>query len=204
MRKSKKVVLWLLAVALLCGLCGLVYAKYIQQETLPGTVNVQANLGQITLLEHKAVREDDGSYSLDPSETVTSNSYDLLPGLDIPKDPYVTVSNKTPIGAYVYVEVVSSLTGSAVTYEVDSSWLLLDGVTGVNGGAVYVYTGGTGNALSVTTDFTANILNNNTVTVGQELLNGTTTNLGLTFHASMKQAVEGKTAAEIYKDTTNY
>lgn len=42
----------------------------------------------ITLQEHKYV---EGTNSLDPSETTNANTYKLIPGKNMPKDPFVTV-----------------------------------------------------------------------------------------------------------------
>ena len=137
----------LLIVALLCGLIGSTYAKYVKQQTLEGNVTIRANLGTIELLEHKAERQNDGSYILDPKEEVNENSYIMLPGLDIPKDPFVRIKEKSPIRAYVYVEVLNTLSDSALTFEVDTydstdnpggNWIELTGITGKKGGKLYV------------------------------------------------------------------
>lgn len=192
----------MLILALLCGLIGSTYAKYVKQQTLEGTVTIKANLGKIELREHKAVRQEDGSYTLDKNSEVVANSYILLPGLDIPKDPFVRITDKTPIEAYVFVEVVSGLAGSAVTFEVDvydadsnpnGNWIKLSGVTGKNGGTVYVY------KETVTSDIgPIHILKGNTVTVGQKLLHGKMNDLDLKFYACMGQTAAGADAAEVY------
>lgn len=187
----------LLIVALLCGLIGSTYAKYVKQDSLKGSATIRAGLGKIELLEHEAIRQDDGSYTLDENSEVVANSYILLPGLDIPKDPFVRITEKSPIRAYVYVEVLNTLSGSALTFEVDAynstdnpggNWIELTGITGKKGGKLYVYTGGTGTALAVTNE-TQNVdvipILNGDVKVGQKLNSKDTTDLGLHFYAYM-------------------
>ena len=124
---------------------GAVYGKYIYSQQLDGKVTISANLGSVDIWESKANRKTDGSYSLDTSQQVKQNSYDLLPGLDVPKDPYVVVDKASAIPVYVFVEVVNKLGGSAVGYEIDTkNWIKISASenNGANGGTVYVYTGG--------------------------------------------------------------
>lgn len=225
---KKYYALLMVAVLLISLAAGAAYAKYVTQEKLEGTVTITANLGTITLQEHLAVRQTDGSYVLtntllpiaddpetDDDEAKLGNTYTLLPGLDVPKDPHIVITNKTPIACYVYVEVVSKLDGSALTYEVDvyngdaddaeynpgGKWIKLSGVIGKNGGTVYVYTGGTSEAKAVIDDLTVDILENNQVSVSQHLNNEgmKKTGLGLSFYASMYQTAAGKTAEEVYR-----
>lgn len=205
----KKLQKWLpgfliFAVLLVSMLGGAAFGKYIYSEKLGGKVTITANLGTITLLEHEAIRDPKlGSYSLGTKE-VTSNTYTIIPGLDIPKDPFVTVDKASPIPVYVFVEVVSALDGSAVSFEIDdANWKRLEigGVPyqGANKGWVYYYTGGTGDAVAVTADISEiYILKNKQVIIGQELLHDTPSDLGLTFYACMGQAVNGDALSLIY------
>ena len=149
-RKRKNNRIWigtvcaLLAVAMIAT--GTVYAKYKESVSLQGTLTVSA--GQLanvfTLQEHKAVRNN-GIYILDDTQVVTSNTYQVLPGVAIPKDPHFTLSNKSKVPAYLYVEVIDNLGASGLSYGLTSDWLDID-ITGQSGGKVYVYTGGTGSA----------------------------------------------------------
>ena len=207
----KKLQKWLpgfliFAVLLVSMLGGAAFGKYIYSEKLGGKVTITANLGTITLLEHEAIRDPKlGSYSLGTKE-VTSNTYTIIPGLDIPKDPFVTVDKASPIPVYVFVEVVSALNGSAVSYEVDEyhatknpngKWIKIggDGYEGKNGGTVYIYTGGGEVPKQIANeDFTAYILKDNLVMVGQKLnaKDKIQANLGLTFYACMGEVAAGK------------
>lgn len=182
---------------------GAAYAKYVTQKQFNGAVTITAELGTITLQEHTANRKEDGSYEL-LTTTTDKNEYIIIPGLDVPKDPFVTVQRASSIPVYVFVEVVSALDSSAVSFEIDdANWkrLEIDGVPyqGANKGWVYYYTGGTGDAVAVTADISEiYILKNNQVIVGQELLHDTPSNLGLTFYACMGQAVNGDALSLIY------
>lgn len=121
----------------------LALGKYVKRDSRPGELVVGAKLADsFKLVEHEAVRNEDGSYTLD-SALVTSNTYKLIPGLTIPKDPYIAISTKTPIKAYLYLEVIEEEISSKLSYEInDTDWTLLSGLTGPHGGAVYAYRDG--------------------------------------------------------------
>jgi hypothetical protein len=159
----------LLAVILIIGLVvGLSSAKYKTEKHLTGDVKFTVKLADIILIqEHEAVRQDDGSYVLGDN-IVVEQSYMLMPGVDVPKDPFITVEGKTPIPAYLYVEVVEKIivveNGKEVEIigfpetikydlikpddsnpdEIKHGWTLLvdendEPVIGPNKGKVYVY-----------------------------------------------------------------
>lgn len=180
---------------LLTALTG-VYAKYVMDQALTGQASITAKLGEITLLEHKATKQNDGSYTLDANNTVQSNTYSVvLPGLDIPKDPYVQITNKSPIPAYVYLVIENDSLPSSMTYSLESHWTLVT----ENPKKVYVYSDNNG-AMKVSADITISVLQNNTVYVSQHL-SDLTGNVELSFSACMKQYVDGKSATEIYQST---
>lgn len=198
-RKRKNNRIWISAVCVLLAVfvitTGTVYAKYKESVPLQGTLTVSA--GQLanvfTLQEHKAVRSN-GTYTLDNTQTVTSNTYQALPGVAIPKDPHFTLSNKSKVPAYLYVEVIDNLGASGLSYGLTSDWLDID-ITGQSGGKVYVYTGGTGSAKLLDENFnvsTIYILQNNQVTVSKESTSGF--NVSLSFHGYLAQASAGTDA----------
>lgn len=120
-----------------------IYAKYIYQEELSGTVTITANLGTIAVQEHKAERQPDGSYKL--LTTITDkNEYILMPGVDIEKDPYVTITQKSSIAAYVFIVVDSTLPEN-VEYTLAEHWKAVNGYANV-----YVYADTNGNPIAVT------------------------------------------------------
>lgn len=166
--RKPRIRLWPLvmaAVMVLGSLVGVVLAKYVYSTELHATVTFSARLADnFWLQEHQVLRQEDGSYVLDTGVTVAENNYILMPGVDVPKDPFIKIKNKTPLESYLFVEVVDSLdvfTGSGggesikpVTYAMTNDWRLLkDGegnpVAGENKGAVYVYTGGGETAVAI-------------------------------------------------------
>lgn len=189
---------------------GVSYAKYIATLRATGTVTINAELGDITLQEHEAVRQPNGSYELtdvilpimdnpdstDVNEEKLGNSYVLIPGLDIPKDPYIVITNKTGIEAYLFVEVVDKTANPALTVTADSAHWLSLGEIGVNGGTVYVYkaTADDKTPTAIDSNFPSDpiyILAGNQIIVSQTLLTeDTTAEDTLTFYACM-----GETAA---------
>ena len=225
MKSKRSRLLILLAVVLLIGATvGTAVGKYVTTITVPGKVVFTADLAEeVKLQEHQAKRNADGSYSLtgeiaQPDLNGNHNTYDLLPGLDIPKDPHITISNKTPIEAYLFVEVVESgdvdTENKVITYSMDSGWLKLNGVTGKNNGTVYVYKGEDSSAKvldeNIGTDWTAKILapltegKPETIRVSQMLI--TTPNTDddiLTFYATMGEVAMGANPTEVYKTIHN-
>lgn len=207
-KKSRPVIL-LALVLLLSGLIGSAVGKYVQTVTFPGKVTFSAKLADsIVLQEHEAVRQEDGSYTLNGDKTVMGNHYRLLPGLDIPKDPHILIANKTSIPAYLFVEVVNELTDTALVYTVDTEhWLLLGDLGGKNGGRVYVYTDDGKDPTEIDDTFTKSpvyILKDNQVEVRQGLKHSTAAD-NLIFYACMGETAfsseENLTtkAAEVYK-----
>ena len=179
---------------LLTTMTAYVAGKYIKTISISGRVTFTASLAtNMILQEHKAVRNPDGSYSL-TANTVNENTYILIPGVDIPKDPHIIITGKTKIPAYLYIEIESSL-DVPVKYTVDTSkWTLLqtDGTT-----SVYYYNTVIGE------DFPEDpiyILTDDQVTVSQTLLEGSDAAIDvLTIQAILKEKVGGNTAAQTYK-----
>ena len=96
--------------------------------------------GDLKLYESKAKLNDDGTYSLDKTaEPVTSNTYTVMPGVNLPKDPTVEVT-KAEGPYYLFVEVTkgAKVDGTTLAYTVDGSkWVKLEGITGDR--EVYAY-----------------------------------------------------------------
>lgn len=203
MNKQRKYLLVTIAVlsVILTALCGVAYAKYVETTELPGSITISAKLAHsIEVLESKANRNDDGSYTLQAGSAVTSNSYILIPGLDVPKDPYVKITGKTSIEAYVFIEVKDTFdNGSGVTYELMDHWKKLN----IDGKNVYVYC--IGDEPVKVTDETEGldkiqILKDDIIEVSQHLnLTGAET---LEFYASIGQVAAGNTAEEVYQSIT--
>ena len=158
--------------------------------------------GSFTLWEHKAKDDDgDGVYTLDNSTEVTSNSYNILPGVNIPKNPTVDVVGLEE-HAYLYIKVTSTLP-TGLTYSIDSAnWTALSGYDGV-----YVYSGSNAenNIVKATNaapeTFTATILTDNQIVVADSY-SGTSDDIKLSFDAYMVQATgNGDSAAAAWANT---
>ena len=154
---------------------GQVSAKYTTTITHKGTLYIKTNLAEdVQIQEHKANRQSDGSYAL-TDQLVHKNEYILIPGLDIPKDPFVTVTGKTPIDAFLFLEVVKKTGSSAISYTVDDEhWQETNFTPKNENGTVYLHIGTDGKPLilgkNTPDSYTVPILKNNTVEVSQKLL----------------------------------
>ena len=204
MKLRRRIATMLLALGvILTSLSGYVRAKYVKIVPFEEKVTIQADIGTIKLQEHKVERKTDGSYTLLTGNanllvggSGNGNSYTLIPGLDVPKNPHVVITKPNNLPVYVYVEVVSGLS-DAITFEVAEGWTKLDGVNVPHtGGVVYVY------QTEITADSTINILKmdakGNSIFVSQELLSGNTTGLELDFYAYMYQTAAGSGAVEVF------
>ena len=119
----------LILAAGLIVLIGTASAKFIKDIPLPGKIKISASLAdKIEVYEHKVERQDDGSYILG-EDTTESNEYELMPGVDVPKDPTVKITGYSGMPAYVYIKVESTLPAT-VSYQIDETiWTSLgDGV----------------------------------------------------------------------------
>lgn len=140
------------------------------------------------LLEH-GITGKPGEYTL-TAEEVSGNEYTVMPGVNIPKDPFVRVNSPVGVDVYLFVEVVDG-TGEQLTVTVDSAkWTKLAGVTGTHGGDVYTLASGrlaAGSTLDAT-----HILADDEIAVA----NATIVNPGrVTFYGYLIQAA-GFTSAE--------
>lgn len=161
-----------------------------------------------TLWEHTVTDEDkDGEYELSNETTKTGNTYDILPGVDIPKDPTVDVKYFEE-HAYLYIKVTGTLPdGLTGTIDTDNWKALGDAYPGV-----YVFIGEYEEGKSVVNDiipatddakvsFTASILSGNQIIVDEEY-KGTADDITLEFEAYMVQATgNGDSAAAAWANT---
>lgn len=169
------------------------------------------------LLEYKVTQATSGAYTKTEKE-VDENNYNVMPGTTIPKHPFVklsrtgvrtitdseggvTTENYDPAPAKLFIEVCANelLTkdGSVYTWSIDSAWTKLEGVTGPNGGVVYVYGSDNGTVLTkVDADTKYDILTDDKITVDA---NATAEQIGkdkaieMKFYAYLSQASVGDT-----------
>lgn len=86
------------------------YAKYTVSGSASDSASVANGLPVIELKEHKAVL-DNGIYKLKDNdgkyyEEVTENEYEkVIPGVDIAKDPYITLNGVSEVDFVLYVKI---------------------------------------------------------------------------------------------------
>ena len=151
-----------------------------------------------TLWEYKAEELSDGSYKLNSTED-TANTYKVLPGVEIPKNPTVDV-NGLQESAYLYIVVKEDTLPTTMTYAISDDWTPIS--TGSN---VYYYTGDLAvNGVITPSDadhqtFTVEILENNKIVVDAKYA-PSTTSWSLKFEAYMTQATGQESAAQAWAD----
>lgn len=206
--KGFKVMSLVLAFVLVIGasVAGTLAWLTAQSKTVTNTftsAELFGDNGSFTLWEHEAEDNDgDGVYILDSSAEVTSNSYNILPGVNIPKNPTVDVEGLEE-HAYLYIKVTSTLP-TGLSYSIDSAnWTALsDSYPGV-----YVYSGSNAesNIVKATNaapkTFTATILTDDQIVVASDY-SGTSDDIKLSFDAYMVQATgNGDSAAAAWANT---
>lgn len=203
---KKKTLLTILAVMLVCCIAVVGTLAFLTEETDEAVVNTFTAAGggklieddgSFDLKEHEAVRQDDGSYELNTTE-VQANDYSVVPSTDLPKDPFVRILKKTEVPAYLYVEVVDGLANSGLSYTMADCWAKLDGVTGKNSGAVYVYCDATTKAPVIVTNETdlssIAVLSGNIVKVDDSISITAENGIQLKFYGYLAQASAGAPA----------
>jgi len=206
-KKAMKPLAVLLAMILLVGCAvGGTLAWLTAQTTEVKNTFTSAKLfdapeNEFTLWEHEAVLGTDGQYTLNSTE-VQANTYKILPGVNIPKDPTVDIE-KLQENAYLYIKVASTLP-VGLTYSIDSAnWTEL----GDDYPGVYVYSGthaDTSKVIKATKmdpkTFTATILTNDQIVVAADYSG--TGEVTLSFNAYMVQATgNGANAADAWANT---
>lgn len=192
MRKMKfhaRLRLLIVLTLLLVALTSYAVGKYVTTVEIEGNVTFTAKLASsFVLQEHKAERQENGSYELG-NALVQANSYTLIPGLDVPKDPHIVITGKTKIPAYLYIEVVDNTPNNALRYELTTNWISSSRTAKVTGATVYVYSTDKSNPAEITTDQAKiSILKDDKFYVDQGLLSGTESN-ALTFYAYLEEVV---------------
>lgn len=199
---KKKTLLTILAVMLVCCIAVTGTLAYMHMESANVTNTfVAAGGGELAkafeLKEHVAEKQPDGDYVLGTTltdNTVTGTDYSVVPGVDLPKDPFVTVTGKTDAPAYLYIEVVDELDGTGLSYNLESCWVDT-GLTGEHDGKIYVYSDDEGAAIILNgepKDLTVNILKDKTVNVADgDNFKLTDTKVALSFYGYLGQANAG-------------
>lgn len=225
----KKAILLVCALALVCAVSVAGTFAFLKEES--NTVNntfvaegggkiidddpsTPGTEGTFEIIEKTVAQNEDGTYSELDSTTTSGNSYDVLPGLELPKTAYIDITGKTTVPAYLYLEVISSLTDGVYTYTVDSNnWAPVkdkgEQVTGANGGLLYVYVESGSPAILAASDAdkytdsysSIGILDGDKVTIADDVDESTLASItsdSLSFNAYLAQASAGDNALEAY------
>jgi len=184
---KKRILLTALALILVCALSIMGTVAFLEARTNTVTNTFVAagggklieDGGTFTLQEHEIskvmIGEGDaarwaGTYEItEGAKTTNANSYDVMPNMILPKDPYISITGKTAAPVYLYVTIKSELDEKVFTWDVTNSWLDLE-ITTADGGKVYAYTKDTSTAALLTDADAAAlaniaILDNNQITV---------------------------------------
>ena len=132
-----------------------------------------------------------GDITIALTET-TGESYTMVPGETIEKDPKVTVSANSE-DCYVFVKIEESTnfdTTNVFTYSVDSAWTAVEGETGVY---YYVFNAGEIENGRVKADKVLNVIQDNSITVkntatADDMEDATNSTLTITAYAVQKGA----------------
>lgn len=182
------------------------FAKYAVYADANDAANV-ANGGYFVLLEHKAkpvqsdeyeleYNEENGFYELDPAnyiyvlddeEEFEENIYEnVMPGVDIPKDPLIRLSlENSEVDYQLYVQVVKSIYfPDTVTFKLTDEWEEFDKAKGI-----YKYKGYFDAGTAYTDDI--KILKDDKLEVSEHYVgkdkNGNDLEFALTFNVWLKQ-----------------
>ena len=120
------------------------------------------------LKEHKLITTEDKKLALDEQTEVQENNYPVLPGVNLPKDPFVRVTVQSD--AYLFLEVENNLP-AGMTFTVDTTkWDPLMGEDGsqVKRGSNLIYVRKAGIITPAEDPEILNILTNKTVEVAND------------------------------------
>ena len=189
---------FLLILALVCAMVGTgVLSKYTTQRVVANEVSYTDQLAEsFKLLDVPAEQLEDGSYAVNNSsgaQPTSGFSYKLIPGITIPAAPYVEITGKTEIPAYLYLEVDND---GPVTLSFDSSWSVLSGTSGKKGGTVYTYNRGE----ALTGSDPEAVLTVQTFTIDELSPSPVTDEGSVKVYAYMIRKVGDKSAADTYSE----
>ncbi len=206
MKKVKKPLLIVVAMALVCVVAIAGTLAYLTAQTSAVT-NTFTAAGLIEntdfkLTESKANESEEdgvGHYVLDEDDQVVGNNYTVVPGVDLPKDPRVTITGgKLEQNAYLFIEVVDS-TPATLTYDITSDWIEITDAVGNNGGQIYAYNSEVSPAAADQVFF---IIEDNTVVVdGEYAAPADNASEQLVFYAYLAQSAGFDDAAAAWSAT---
>lgn len=143
---KKKVLLVVLAMVLVCAMSVMTTMALLAERVgsvtntfVASVVDPDGFVDAFDIKEYAATADAKGNYTLNTASEVDANTYNVVPGISLPKDAFVKVSRTNETPAYLFIKVDNDMDASVFTMNVDTAvWGKLDGVTGNNGGDVYV------------------------------------------------------------------
>lgn len=173
-------VLTMLSIWLLSGL----FAKYVISDNHYDSARVAKGMTVIEVKEHQAELKN-GEYELDEDTEVTGNDYSkVIPGVDIPKDPFIELNTQNAEVSYeLYVKVTEIDLPDTVTYQLTSDW---DKVTELSDASKGIYVYKYKKSIDPNFNSTIKILKNNKLYVSEHYV-GNNQKFSLTFSAYLKQ-----------------
>lgn len=204
-KMMKKAMMMVLALAMVCVASVAGTLAYLSHQTGPVTNTfVIGSLfdnatNDFALWEHKLANDGkgvNGVFTLVDTEEglVKTNTYEnVLPGVNVPKDPFVRV-NGLKEDAYLFL-VVEDNTGDHINFEMDSNWEQYK--TETDGKQIYVYAEAANNYTlsSDPSQRDLGILLNDTVTVSENFAGGTGINISFTAYIIQSAGLTDRDAA---------
>lgn len=207
---KKKVLLVVLALVLVCALSVMTTMALLAENTtavtntfVAGVADPENFVDTFAIKEYQVAADAAGNYDYvltgegeqKAKVEVVNNSYTVTPGVTLPKDAFVKLSRTNATPAYLFIEVDNNMDASVFTMTVDTTvWSKLEGVTGNNGGDIYVL--GANNVPTILGAVTAtdyHIISGNKVTVANvENLKIATGADTINFYAYICQATVAK------------
>lgn len=193
---KKKILLSAVALILVCALSVMGTIAFLTKQSGPITNTFVASatpddfVGTLALKEYGIEADGKGGYTQTDTVNTTGNTYTVVPGLVMPKHAFVELKRTNATPAYLFIEVANPLDSAVYEYSIDSKWVALSGVTGPNGGTVYVLGTKNGSTVSGTVlnaiEQTYDILTNNVVTVKSSATPAAS--VSMSFYAYVTQA----------------
>ena len=191
-------VLTMISTRMVCGL----YAKYTisdgRQESARAAAMAGIELKETSVDIISDINEKISANSIYKFGNDTKNAIEyeyVVPGVDIPKNPYVVTDGKNEVPCYLYIEVVKDNVPDTITFEVSEEWVKIENITGKNDGDIYSYKS------IVNTNEKKNkieILKDNKIYVSQNF--SAENKFSICFRGYMIQAADGYTAEDLFRN----
>lgn len=190
------------------ALSGGLYAKYVREFSFKGNLTISVDLAKsFSLYEYQVAQNSDGTYVMSSGARVASNTYHVVPGINIPKNPTIEIVEKTKIPALLYLEVVDGVDHQEINFQLEGCWEFMADIKGAHEGSkVYVYSAGNkpvviDNTIDPDSLLNIGIIKNDLLTVSAKAKYDS--DISLDFYAHLVQIDEEKKVDASYTDARN-